>query len=189
MRAEPKAARHVFVRLAVLAVAAELGCAPVKPQVGPRLAFPFWTVADARPRVVGCAQVVLWISKTGKRGLGASLALTAPAGPCQVRLESAKLFVAGRPVARAAVPPPLFLGKGEVVRDYLPFFFDNEAAWNRGDREGRLELAVAAGTARVTLTAPLFERVYPFLGVPSEPTPGKYTVTPIYPNEKQEAKP
>ncbi len=189
MRAETVRARQRRAGFLLVVALASIGCARVKPEVGPRLAFPFWTVTSASPRQVGCALLTAWISKTGKAGLGLSLSVTSPKGPCQVRLERARLFVGGREVADAAPPPPTTLGEKEVVRDYLPFFFDNNRAWNEHRRSGELLLAISAGGATQTLHYRLYQRNYPFFGPLAAPGSGPARNAPRKPSPKAGAQP
>lgn len=173
-----------MLELLGLALAA---CATPRPV--PRVLFPFWSVRDAQLREVGCSKVVAWISKSAKTGVGASVQVSAPEGPCPVSLAEAFLELEGDQVAAVSLPPGRTLAQGDVARAYVPFLFDNEESWNRGVRQGTLVLRVTAGAARGEVRLPMVHRHFSFLREPTpSPTPGRYEVTPleihhIYPPE------
>lgn len=110
--------------------------------------YPYWRIETLGARTIGCAKVDAWVSKSGKEGFGVTLEWEPLAVPCSVELRSAR-FVADRVTSdAAALPPPATLTK--LTRTYVPFEFDNEALWNEGVRDGRLELVLAAEGAGAT---------------------------------------
>lgn len=132
----------------VLALAALASVATSPPRF-PRN-YPQWKAAPAQ-RQVGCAIAEVWVSKSGKTGLGVTLrVIKHEAGdtptPCLVEVTRAR-FVAGGTVAEAPAPAAIDLpGLSHVEYRYLPFELDNNAAWNRGERAGVLTLGFADGT-------------------------------------------
>lgn len=131
---------------AILLVAATASLATSRP------ARPFatWHVGEHSGRV-GCADLEVWVAKSGKQGVGISVRARAGSESCQVRLEGARLSVDGNTFA------PVDLPKGPLDRQtaYLPFLFDNERLWNEGKRSGTLELDVVAGGEHVRLALPM----------------------------------
>jgi hypothetical protein len=143
--ADRKLERRWVTALAVLAAAAVSIATPA-----PRHArnYPSWRVESLGARQVGCARFDAWIAKSGKRGVGITVELVARE-TCPVRVSAAQLMVGGERVTTLRLPEARTLEAGETTHAYLPFEFDNEAAWNRGVRNGQLELEiVAAGTSR-----------------------------------------
>jgi hypothetical protein len=138
-------ARATWERLA-LVIAAMASVATSRP---PR-PFTAWTVTGENVHHAGCAALEVWVSKSGKEGVGVSLASQSDPG-CAVRVERATLVVGGRRYASEA--SGLEVARGGTV--YLPFLFDNESLWNEGERAGNLELDLVAGGERVHLVFPM----------------------------------
>src|SRR5258706_1574205 len=117
----------------VLTALACLATSPIRSE----RAYPMWKIQSLGARRVGCAVVDIWISKSGKEGVGASVSMRrAASGPCRVRFVEAELD-AGGPVPAHALPAEQDLDEADRFF-YIPFVFDNEASWNRGVREGSL---------------------------------------------------
>lgn len=140
------------LRLFVLASAALASVATSAPRF-PRN-YPQWQVTGERPaaeRQVGCATAAVWVAKSAKTGLGVTLRLTKQeAGdtptPCVVAVTRARLVV-GTTLVDSPAPAPIDLpALSQVEHRYLPFEFDNNAAWNRGERTGTLTLGFADGS-------------------------------------------
>ncbi len=168
-----------FHRSAVLAAAwASIATSPA-----PRPPFVAWQVRGVAEHRAGCARVTVWVAKSGKSGVGVGVARvdgTGEAAACRLTIERATLEVAGRRIA-ASVAPGSPLG----VRDaYLPFSFDNEGAWNAGEREGTLVLELSASGERVTVRLPLlqaWQRNDPAPApAPSQPQPPQPTPGPLF---------
>lgn len=138
-------ARPTLERLA-LVVAAVASLATSRP---PR-PFTAWTVAGQNVHHAGCAALEVWVSKSGKEGVGISVASQSDEA-CSVRLERATLVVGGRRFVSEA--SGLEVVRGGVV--YLPFLFDNETLWNEGERTGNLELDLVTAGERVHLVFPM----------------------------------
>jgi hypothetical protein len=117
----------------------------------PQRAFPAWKLSGNHAGSVGCTSLEAWVSKSGKQGLGVTLAARGQ-DACIVNVVDAHIVLAGADrIAAARLPPPLAAG-GYV---YIPFAFDNEAQWNAGRRTGDLVLDLVAGDDRVTLRMPM----------------------------------
>ena len=133
-----------------LALAA-LACAATEP---PRYArqYPLWQLEPpaALPVALACARGRAWVVKSGKSGVGLTVELMGAAtGPCRVVLRGARLELTGGRAIRSAAPQPpaaaWTLAPCQVQRFYLPFLFDNNAAWNHGARSGRFLLDLVVG--------------------------------------------
>lgn len=125
----------------LFAATASLATSPVRVVRG----YPAWTAVGASTRAVGCAHVQAWISKSGKQGFGVTLRFsTDDQVPCPVQITGARVVLAGETIATlatlpaVATPPP-------TAYVYLPFGFDNEAAWN--DRKSAAELQLVLSPA------------------------------------------
>ena len=128
-------------RVAVVAVLA-LACAATP---APRFArnYPSWELTGNSSATFGCAQVEAWVSKSGKTGFGVSVrAAPAGAGPCTVRIAGGSIVLSDRRVVPAALDRQAHALAGCQTQLYLPFAFDNDAAWNHGVRSGRLALEI-----------------------------------------------
>ena len=113
--------------------------------------FAAWQVQQAESRVVGCARVEVWVSKSGKEGVGISMSVRTPEG-CDVRLEGATLAIADRTFAATDLPRGALLDDRPV---YVPFLFDNEALWNDGKRDGDLRLRFVVSGEPAELALPM----------------------------------
>ena len=167
-------ARSAFERLA-LVVAAVASLATSRP---PR-PFTAWTVAGQNVHHAGCAALEVWVSKSGKEGVGVSVASQADEA-CSVRVERATLAVGGRRFVSEAAG--LEVVRGGTV--YLPFLFDNEGLWNEGERTGNLELDLVAGGERVRLVFPMkheWDDANRHETTPSPPRPPGRAPSPIVP--------
>jgi hypothetical protein len=107
--------------------------------------YPFWRIETPGPRAIGCAEVDAWVSKSGKEGFGVTMILDSLSEPCSFQLRRARFLADGVKHDASTLPPPVTLvGR---ARTYVPFEFDNEALWNDGVRDGKLELVLAADGA------------------------------------------
>jgi hypothetical protein len=110
--------------------------------------YPVWETGAPTERRLDCARARLWVSKAGKEGLGVTVAVQADGeAACRVRVERALLTVGDRRIAAAALPEPAAVAPGTTTYLYLPFAFDANAAWNHGQRDALLLVALAAGDA------------------------------------------
>jgi hypothetical protein len=97
----------------------------------------------------------VWVSKSGKQGLGVTIAIASHGQPCRVAVRHAELGLADRRVVADALPPPVDIAAAGEHYLYVPFRFDNEASWNRGERAASLTLVLDAGGDAVALELPL----------------------------------
>jgi hypothetical protein len=101
--------------------------------------YPAWTVRKPARVELGCASAEVWVVKSGKEGLGATVELSSARSPCTLRLRTATLTLRAQTVQAGVETASLRLES--APRDlYLPFLFDGDAAWNDGDREATLRL-------------------------------------------------
>src|SRR5262245_25324476 len=153
-RVDPAWARAVVVGAAALTSAA------TSPAGGPNFyrPLPMWTVVATGPRALACADVGLWVSQSGREGVGLTLAVRARDAACTLRIERASIVVPGA-VNHVApgFPHDLALAAGQAYHRYLPVPFDGDAAWLLGRWSGHAEVALSAGGAVHTLR---FELVY-----------------------------
>ncbi len=157
-----------------------------RPAGRPRVTFPFWSVREGNALSVGCAQVIAWVSKSGKDGAGVSLQVASPEGACPVEIIEARIDLPRERIPAEQRPPPRMLGRAEVVRAYLPFLFGNDASWNRGEALATLVLRIQAGGVERELTLPMWHRPYSFLREPLAnttvaPTVEKLELKQLYP--------
>ncbi len=112
---------------------------------GPIRAYPRWILGDGSRFAADCLEAEAFVRTSGKTGVGVTVALRSRA-TCAVRITRAELiFDDGR--AAAELPPAEELPGRSLAYAWLPFAFDNNAAWNRGVHHGRFELDVAIGDA------------------------------------------
>lgn len=138
LRREPAPARLRTRLVAVMATS--LGCAATsRPPV--HRAYPEWRLETLGARRLGCARVEPWISKSGKEGIGLSVAARkVQSGACTVEVVSATVDIDRWKVA-AERGAPVELGHDDRHL-YVPFVFDNQARWNEGHRTGTLTLTL-----------------------------------------------
>lgn len=149
----PSAGSAWFQRGAVLAAAwASMATSPA-----PRPPFVSWQIQGMAVNRAGCGQVAVWIAKSGKTGVGIGIARvdgTGESASCQLVLQRATLEVGGHRIEASAQLP----GMPIESRDrYLPFLFDNEAAWNAGDRAAVLLLELSSSGERAVVRVPLLQ--------------------------------
>lgn len=120
--------------------------------------FPAWETRDGE-RDLGCAHASAYVAKTGKEGFGLTVRLDASTpSACPVQLAGATATIGGARVVAAELPPAALVPPGAPAFLYLPFAFDNEAAWNDGRRAGTLELVVRVGGREDTWQLPIVVR-------------------------------
>ena len=138
-----------WARLVVLAAAA-VTTAATSPIRGPFIyqPLPTWTVAEPGPRPLACADVELWVSKSGQEGLGLTVGLRPRGAPCTVRIDRLTVLLPGHAPYPAAGHPEDVASTGtEPLYRYLAVPFDaaaRRAKWRDGSAE--LELTDAAGS-------------------------------------------
>jgi hypothetical protein len=107
--------------------------------------LPLWSTVGAGRQPLSCADVELWVSKSGRQGIGITVAFEPRGAPCTIRLDRLALVVPGQGEFTATS----LLGRVEVRADqpayrYIPLPFDNAAAWSRHDHTGFVRLDVTA---------------------------------------------
>jgi hypothetical protein len=117
--------------------------------------YPVWRVERA-DHVVDGATVQVWVSRSGREGVGVSIEIDPRDTGLSYDVDAAQsvLRVHGGRSVRAArvVPAPSPPGR---TRRYLPFRFDGLAAWNAGRRSATLRLAVRTPAAVRTILVAL----------------------------------
>lgn len=141
----PRCARPspALLRLAAFALTALATMATSRPMMVRN--YPAWQIEGLGARQLDCAIVDLWVSKSGKQGLGVTLELTPTASSCRVSVEEARFSADGVEERAARLPAPRVVERRDHL--YLPFAFDNEALWNDEVRDGRLDLWIRVGEA------------------------------------------
>lgn len=148
------------LQLGACGVAALALCATSPPRVTYPRDYALWKLSSEDTRRLGPLSLTPWISVSGKIGLGLSLCVEShEQQPLELAVESATLVVArgpqqaqrgqGRQVTLRERPKPTTLKPGQAVWLYLPLAFDNNAAWNEGQREAALSLTLKAGEQRL----------------------------------------
>ncbi len=117
-----------------MVIATLLSVATSAPRYRNPRSFPIWTMTDSAHQL-GCATFEVWISKSGKTGVGVSMLASTSQPQCQVVVESINLEIAGESFAGEplmAAPP---VRPNESIHFYSPIAFDNESHWNNGKRD------------------------------------------------------
>jgi hypothetical protein len=133
-----------FVALGAAAVTS----AATSPSPGPYYyrPLPMWSAAGVTRQPLACADVELWVSKSGRQGVGLTIAFEPRGAPCALRLDGVALIIPGAGEhAATALPARVDLAPDQPAYRYVPLPFDNAAAWNGHHR---------AGFVRVDVTAP-----------------------------------
>jgi hypothetical protein len=143
MLANPsRRASPTWARLTVLLFAALGSMATQAPRMHRQ--YPEWRITSEATLTLGCSELRVWVSKTGKEGMAITLRTSGQSG-CTVAIRGARFQVDGVDHPCGALPPPFVLDGSQALHGYLPFPFDGEKAWNRGQREGRLWLSIVEG--------------------------------------------
>ncbi len=100
--------------------------------------YPRWRFIAPAEVDRGCMRGKSVIRMSGKTGVGITVELRSR-GDCNVRFVRAELVLDGQR-APATLPAPLELRGRSLVYVWLPFEFDNQAAWNAGRRDGAFEI-------------------------------------------------
>ena len=153
-----------------------------------RTQFAFWSVPGQRTFAIGCARVEAWVARSGKEGIGVSIAARSDAPDCTVLLSEAWLNLPKGAVKAVSLPGPARLSDRERLM-YVPIAFDNEAAWNGGERTGELILRFEVGGERRELRQPAIQRIEPILAQPRATRAGPMTIDPITPAEVKAIQP
>jgi hypothetical protein len=127
--------------------AAAVTSAATSPADGPYFyqPLPMWGAAGVTRQPLACADVEVWVSKSGRQGVGLMIAFEPRGAPCPLRLDGVALVIPGAGEhAATSLPEPLDLAPGQPVHRYVPLAFDNAAAWNRHQRVGVVRIDVTA---------------------------------------------
>jgi len=128
----------------VIAVALVFCAATSPPRYSYPRNYPSWRTVGSTGRISVCAETSAWFSKSGKQGAGVTIRLVGRGEhACRAEVLGATFEVGHVAIPAAALPEPFELAPGATQYVYLPFAFDNEAAWNRGDRTGWLSILLA----------------------------------------------
>lgn len=136
-----------------LVAAVAVACMATSP---PRLAhpYPWWSVADhvAHERVHTVTlpdgeRAQVWVSKSGKEGLG--LSITAPT---EFKVTSATLTTADGTVSGG-------LTHATGPDAYIPFAFDNDRLWKRGEDLASVKLELQTPGGSIPVELPLVQAV------------------------------
>ena len=165
--------RRFVTAVALLGVLLVCAATPAPPPVPPP-PRPGWVV-DQAELVLSCGTATAWVSKSGKTGAGLTVLVTrAEAAPaCELTIVGAAMrfpdaTIAGReialpPAADRPAEPDQRVERGDrsavaperLRYHYVAFELDNQARWNRGQRDATFELEVelAGERRRWTFTA------------------------------------
>jgi hypothetical protein len=146
-RPSPRWNGPAWTRTLVLGGAA-LTSAATSPIRGPYFyhPLPMWSAVGVTRQSVACTDVDLWVSKSGRQGVGLTIAFEPRATPCTLRLDLLALVVPGEREQIAALPPQrIDVEPGQPVHRYVAVPFDDADAWHHNHR---------AGFVRVDVTAP-----------------------------------
>lgn len=127
--------------------------------------FPSWKVPDtasgSATKTLDCASFEVWVAKSGKTGFGAMLHVRGDRS-CTAQIRQATFEYPRERVGTAAtLPATITAGTVDAPGTlYLPFAFDNEASWNRGERHGTLKIEIATAEHQETWVVPL-DHVHP----------------------------
>ena len=108
-------------------------------------AYPRWMLDRDTTLDHACLAAEAFVRVSGKTGVGMTVALKSH-GTCAVRVVRAELVLDGQRVPAEVPPVPPLPGRS-LAYLWLPFPFDNNAAWNDGRRRGQFELELAIGDA------------------------------------------
>jgi hypothetical protein len=146
-RPSPRWNGPAWTRTVVLGGAA-LTSAATSPARGPYYyqPLPMWSAVGVTRQSVACADVDLWVSKSGRQGVGLTIAFEPRGAPCALRMDRLALVVPGEREQVAALPPQrIDVSPGQPVHRYVAVPFDDADAWHHNQR---------AGFVRVDMTAP-----------------------------------
>jgi hypothetical protein len=133
-----------LLRISVIAVAVVFCAATSAPRHRYPRNFPAWRVQGSAVRVSQCSETTAWVAKSGKQGVGVTVRMIGRGQQtCRAEIAKAQFEVGSVVVAAARLPDPVEVAPGSTVHVYIPFEFDNEAAWNEDRRSGALALQLA----------------------------------------------
>jgi len=104
--------------------------------------FPQWKVAGASLSG-SCASVEPYVVRSGKEGIGIVVHVHGVRA-CTFALESIELNVGNQIVRKSFSIEPAEMRDGNDFRVYAPLAFDDNEAWNRGERTASLTIHATA---------------------------------------------
>jgi hypothetical protein len=104
---------------------------------------PRWHITGHDELDADCVSARALVRKSGKQGIGMAVQLRSRTD-CTFTPTSLALVLHGDAIAFPTPPPIVLHGRSQLYA-WLPLRFDNNAAWNRGVRDGVLALAYTAG--------------------------------------------
>lgn len=111
--------------------------------------YPVWQISEVAQTTRGCAEFNVWISRSGKEGLGLTLrARNLVEDSCELTFSSIQVHVAREGHEGQLTDHEIILLAGEEHHIYVPIFFPSESLWNAGEREGRLDMEFTVEGAR-----------------------------------------
>jgi hypothetical protein len=122
-----------------------------------------WKTTSTEIRQIGCAAGEVFVSKSGKQGLGVTILAASSTPGCLLRVLDARLRLPTGEVRTSGALPAelralaLLESRGSDYL-YLPFPFDNEASWNSGERDATLALRLASEGQEQEWLVPLHHR-------------------------------
>ena len=137
---------RVRVLLVLAAVVALAGCG------GAYRDYPRWRLTGGADVAHDCVEATGFVRVSGKTGVGLSVQLRSRRD-CAVQITKAALVLGDRRYP-AELPPAEQLAGRSLVYVWLPFAFDNNAAWNDGRRSGQFEIELTANGQPVVWTMP-----------------------------------
>jgi hypothetical protein len=146
LRPSPRWNGPAWTRTVVLGGAA-LTSAATSPVRGPYTyrPLPMWSAVGVTRQAVACANVDLWVSKSGREGVGLTIAFDPRGAPCELRLDRVALVIPGEGDQVVTLPPErVDLAPEQRVHRYVALPFDNTAAWRHDHHAGFIRLDVTA---------------------------------------------
>jgi hypothetical protein len=141
-------ASPAWARLVVLGSAAVTSAA-TQPVRGPYVyqPQPEWTVTERGAHSLACADVELWVAKSGEEGVGLTVSLRPRGNPCALRIDGIAILLSGRaPSPAAGTPQELTLSNRETLYRYFPVPLEVAASRGRWRTAwAQVDLTDAAG--------------------------------------------
>ena len=149
-------ASPAWARLIVLGGAAVTSAA-TQPIRGPYVyrPLPMWTVTEPGPRRLACADVELWVAKSGEEGVGLTVSLRPRGAPCALRIDRIAILLSGRaPFQAAETPQELVPSNGQTLYRYFPVPLEPAASRGRW-QSGSVQIDLTDADGPHSLSFPL----------------------------------
>jgi len=140
-----------------IAISASLATACLPPRV--LRDYPRWRIVGGQAFARDCLRAEAYVRKSGKTGIGVTLVLRS-LHDCAVEIRRAELvFPDGHRATATAEARALAPMAGRTLRyHWLPLRFDNDRAWDDGQRDATLELELAIAGQPVVWRMPAQHR-------------------------------